>query len=78
MQIQSIGQYEAVVSVSVDDCRILAEACELAAAGMCEAKRQGDVAYVEALGAAFKALATAALALWAVDPATCEELMDSM
>jgi len=79
MRVQSIGQYEAVISVSADDCRALTEACEIAADVIgSDGERRGDVAFVEALGAAFKSLTVAGLAQWEMDHTAIDALKDTM
>lgn len=83
MRIQSIGQYEAVVSVSADDCMLLARACNIAAEVIGgqngnNGEQTNIVAYTEALGAAFKATAIAGLAQWDMSRSAIVTLEEAM
>jgi len=79
MRIASIEAYNAAIEVSADDCARLAEACTLAAETIsADGQRQEDVAYTEALGAAFRALGVAACAQWSMCHGAMQRMRETL
>ena len=71
MIVKSIVPFGAVVSLTADECALLAKTCELS-------EMNDNTEHVETLGAAFKALAAAGYALFIAPPADVDEVIQAV